>query len=69
MRGTSLKGDKGKFRSPGEGVLVIVEAMDAVSDRFPTSESARLCCPEWREARAAAVATAASSTVPECWFW
>ena len=66
MCGTSLKGDKGKFRSPGEGVLVVPEAMDAVSEKAPTSDSARLCNPELREARAAAVAAAASSTVPEC---
>ena len=38
-------GDKGKVRSPGEGVLVIPEAMDALSEKFPASESARLCCP------------------------
>ena len=67
--GTSLKGDKGRFRSPGEGVLVVPEIIDAVSEKLPTSESARLCCPGFREARAAAVAAAACSTVPECWFW
>ena len=66
MWGTSLKGDKGKFRSPGDGVLVVPDAMDAVSEKAPISESARLCIPEFREARAAAVAAAASSTVPEC---
>ena len=67
--GTSLKGDKGRFSSQGEGVLVNLEAMDAVSEKPPASESARLCCPGLWEARAAAVAAAASSTVPECWFW
>ena len=66
MWGTSLRGDRGRFTSPGEGVLVVPDAMDAVSEKPPISESARLCIPELREARAAAVAAAASSTVPEC---
>ena len=66
MWGTSLRGDKGRIRSLGEGVLVVPEAIDALSEKFPTSDSARLCVPELREARAAAVAAAASSTVPEC---
>ena len=42
----SLKGDKGKIRSPGEGVLVVPDIMDSVSEKAATSESARLCCPE-----------------------
>lgn len=46
MRGTSLKGDKGRFGSLGEGVLVVPDAMDAVSEKCPTSDSARLCIPE-----------------------
>ena len=69
MWGMSRKRDKGRYRSPGDGLLVVPEAREAVSEKGSTSESARLCSPELRAARAAAVAAAASSTVPECWFW
>ena len=64
MWGTSSLGDMESCRSGGEGVLVIVELMDAVSEKLPPSDPFRGCIPGVREARAAAVATAASSTVP-----
>ena len=58
--GTSERGDRDGFCRPGEGV----EAADALSEHVPPSEAVRLR-PDDLVARAAAVAAAASSTVPE----
>ena len=59
--GTSLlEGDIEFVRSPGDGVV----CADAVSEYIPPSECVRFVRPEGWESRAAAVAAAASSTVP-----
>lgn len=58
--GISFVGDNEVLRKPGDGV----DAADAVSEYAPPSDPAWLY-PEDREASAAAVAAAASSTVPE----
>lgn len=62
-------GDSESCRSPGEGVLVVPEATDALSEKLDPSEPERSRTPGAREANAAAVAAAASSTVPVWWFW
>jgi hypothetical protein len=58
--GMPAAGDNESGRSPGEGV----PKGEAVSEYSSASERPVLLGAEAREARAAAVATAASSTVP-----
>ena len=48
------------LRSPGDGVV----CTDPISENVPPSDRARCVRPDGREASAAAVAAAASSTVP-----
>lgn len=63
--GMPAAGERERGRSFGDGVL----SGDAVSEYSSASERADLVGCEAREARAAAVAAAASSTVPVWWFW
>lgn len=66
MWGISLEGDKDMLRGPIEGV----EVADMVREYVPPSDSARWEYPDGRvaDAKTAAVAAAASSTVPVWWF-
>ncbi len=60
MRGSSVPGESDRVRWLGDGV----PRGDPTSDRVPPSDRAPPGLPEDRDARAAAVAAAASSTVP-----
>ena len=64
MWGTSLFGESESCLSPGDGVLVVLDTIDTASVQLLPSEPARSRTPDVRVASAAAVATAASSTVP-----
>lgn len=57
-------GDRESSLSPGEDVLVVAVAMDAASVQLLPSDPVRSRPPDERVASAAAVAAAASSTVP-----
>lgn len=60
IRGSSVPGERDKVRWFGDGE----PRGDPTSDREPPSDRAPPGLPVGREARAAAVAAAASSTVP-----
>lgn len=60
----SADGESDMVRSPGEGD----EFPDPVSEYVPPSDRGRWLRPDGRDAKAAAVAAAASSTVPVWWF-
>ena len=62
--GTSLDGDSDKLRSAGDGVVRI----EAVSEYPPPSDCVLCNRCVGRDAKTAAVAAAASSTVPVWWF-
>jgi len=62
--GIPAAGDIDKCRSLGEGVGI----GDAASEYSSISERVDRLGADWREANAAAVAAAASSTVPVWWF-
>lgn len=60
----SVEGESDMVRPPGEGD----EFPDPVSEYVPLSDRGRWLRPDGRDANAAAVAAAASSTVPVWWF-